>query len=201
MLDLKQYQEYIRQEYLKFPHASLDWLTTILRTDRYNLPTKRKKGEYEFIPISGYNFIYVLLFTKLYATQYYKKTKYYIKFIDLGAGNGQTSVITSTIYVDYLGIEKYPLKKYNTRLIKKGDFLKINTFEGLGDGRKIYYAYNPLKDGEMMYNALEFWIVEVLKKGDILIYIKTSYFEQEYEKIFNQQFKNLIGNIYIYEKE
>lgn len=202
MLNLEKYREYIAKEREKFPHLSLECLSKLLSANAKALPTKRKEGEYVFIPISGYIFIYVILFTKLYCEQHYKKTKNYTTFIDLGAGNGQTSVITNSSFcLDYLGIEKYPLRKYNKQLIRKGDFLRMNTFRGLKGGRKIYYAYNPLVDNNMMYNALMFWTTRILEKGDILIYIKTSYFEEWQDTIFYQQFKKLISNIYIYEKE
>lgn len=205
MLDLNEYKKNILEQIKSFPQLSQYWLGNLLAEGRDELPKEREEGEYKFIPISGQSFLYVILFVNLYNEAYFKANhkQKYLKFIDLGAGNGQTRIVSllSNPYINYIGIEKYPLKKYNKQVIKKGDFLKKSTFNDLGNFGKIYYAYNPLKDNEMMYDALGFWITEILEKGDILIYIKTSFFEAEYEKIFQSQFKNLFNSIYIYEKE
>lgn len=197
MLDLKQYQEEIDKLRTSGDNLIERLLDTILNFNRYIMPKKREDGEYHFIPINGRLFLFIMRFVHIYT---HKHLKDFI-FVDLGAGDGQTKVVTQlNSTLRYKGIEKYPLPNYAKNIIIKGDFLKIDTFKKLPEGLKIYYAYNPLCDRKMMYDALGFWITEVLKKGDILIYIKTSNFDTDYEKIFESQFKAL-GNIYIYEKE
>ena len=192
----------------------------ILHTYEAELNKKsRQKEEYGYIPLPssilifiGY-FIYELnkIYEKPNKNKYELSNKYNL-FIDLGAGNGATKLISIFSHVyHYIGVEKYPIKNYNKSFIKKEDFLKIKTFEDIRTNSSfiigknnniIFYAYNPLKDPLTMYMALMFWIDKVLVSGDILIYVRTSIFTNEQEKNFRSLFTKLIEykQVYVYIK-
>lgn len=165
----------------------IEFIRIICGLGKYtNKDIKKYKGKaYPYIP-SGFGDILSVL--SIIDHLYPKKLA--IKVADLGAGTGGfitcLSKIDTRIYPT--GFELNPIENIQFCNIIKQDILTIG-------GKKlaefdILYAYNPFTDDNLMFKALKHWMT-VKPKDCVIIYNRTSYFNEEQTKWFERNFDKI----------